>query len=64
MEDRSSIFRYAMEEGNEEIFASKIMQKKLTLLCKGIRKVWKWNKEEVAFPWEQYLKEPLAYVKK
>lgn len=64
VEDRSSIFRYAMEEGNEEIFASDIMQEKLTLLCKGIRKVWKWDKEEVSYPWEQYLNEPLAYNKK
>lgn len=64
VEDRCSIFRYAMEEGNGEMFASETMQKKLELLCKGIRKVWKWNKEEVSYPWEQYLSESLAYVKK
>lgn len=63
VEDRSSIFRYAMEEGNEEMFSSETMQKKLKLLCEGIRKVWKWRKEEVSYPWEQYLNESLAYKK-
>lgn len=63
VEDRCSIFRYAMEEGNAELFTSKTMQKKLELLCRGIRKVWKLQKEEVSYPWEQYLKESLAYKK-
>lgn len=64
VEDRASIFRYAMEEGNEEMFSSETMQKKLKLLCEGIRKVWKWRKEEISYPWEQYLTESLAYKKK
>lgn len=64
VEDRARIFRYAMEEGREELFASETMQKKLKLLCQGIRKVWKWRKEEVSYPWEQYLNESLAYKKK
>ncbi len=63
VDDRASIFRCAMEEGNEELFAGKTMQKKLKLLCEGIRRVWKWRKEEVSYPWEQYLKESLAYKK-
>lgn len=63
VEDRASIFRYAMEEGNKDMFASQTMQKKLKLLCEGIRKVWKWRKEEVSYPWEQYLNESLAYKK-
>lgn len=63
VEDRARIFRYAMEDGNEEMFSSETMQKKLKLLCEGIRKVWKWRKEEVSYPWEQYLKESLAYKK-
>lgn len=63
VEDRARIFRYAMEAGNEEMFSSETMQKKLKLLCEGIRKVWKWRKEEVSYPWEQYLKESLAYKK-
>ena len=61
VDDRSSIFRFAMTEGNEAVFESEIMQKKLSLLCQGIRKVWKWKKEPVSYPWEQYLKESLAY---
>ena len=64
VEDRSSIFRCAMEAGNEELFASEIMQQKLVLLCKGIRAVWGWKKEPTSFPWEQYLHESMAYVKK
>ena len=63
VEDRARIFRYAMEAGNEEMFSSEIMQEKLKLLCEGIRKVWKWRKEEVSYPWEQYLTESLAYKK-
>ena len=63
VDDRAGIFRYAIAEGNEEMFASETMQKKLRLLCQGIRKVWKWQKEEVSYPWEQYLKESLAYKK-
>lgn len=64
VEDRARIFRYAMEEGNSEMFSSETMQSKLKLLCQGIRKVWKWRKEEVSYPWEQYLTESLAYKKK
>lgn len=63
VDDRAGIFRCAMEEGNAEVFSSETMQKKLKLLCEGIRKVWKWRKEEVSYPWEQYLNESLAYKK-
>lgn len=64
VEDRCSVFRYAMETGNEELFASDVMQQKLILLCKGIRDVWGWEKETGTYPWEQYLHNSIAYVKK
>ncbi len=60
-EDRASVMVQAMLEDNRDLFQSDTMQAKLTMVCKSIRKAYKWNKEPSAFPWEQYLKEPLAY---
>lgn len=63
-EDRATVFAHAMTDGCTECFASDIMQEKLTLLCKGIRRAFGWRYYEGTFPWEQYLKESQAYVKK
>ena len=52
-EDRARILQYAMTEGNEAYFTSKIMQKKLDTLCKGIRKAFKLGDGD--YLWEQYL---------
>lgn len=60
-DDRTSIFIQALAQGNEEMFKAEIMQKKLVMLCKAIRNAWKLEKNEEAFLWEQYLKEPIAY---
>lgn len=53
VEDRSRIFEYACMPGNEEVFASKYMQKKLKCVCDGIRQAF--DLEEEAYVWEQYL---------
>ena len=45
------------------MFESEHMQAKLTALCKAIRDAWNTKKETDFFPWEKYLKEPVAYVK-
>ncbi len=63
-EDRATVFEYAMMDGSSEYFQSDIMQEKLTLLCEGIRRAFGWRYYEGTFPWEQYLKESQAYVKK
>ena len=62
-EDRARILEYAMMEGNEEVFASEGMQKKLRQLGLGIRRACDWQKESTVYPWEQYLKNPLARKK-
>jgi hypothetical protein len=53
LEDRSRIFEYACLPGNEEVFASKAMQKKLKCVCNGIRQAFDLDGE--TYPWEQYL---------
>ena len=53
-EDRARIFEYAVMEGNEEVFSSKIMQRKLSLLCTAIRDAFDLN-PDAQYPWEQYL---------
>ena len=62
-DDRAGIFRYAMQEGNAELFQSETMQKKLLLLCRAIRDAWRWEQKTETYPWEQYLTQPIAYVK-
>lgn len=62
-EDRATVFEYAMLDGCGEYFESEIMQEKLTLVCKAIRRAFGWRQYEGTFPWEQYLKESQAYVK-
>ncbi len=54
VEDRASLFEYAMMEGNQEIFASKPMQTKLKRLKTGLRKSF--DLEDDGYLWEQYLK--------
>lgn len=63
-EDRATVFEYALMDGCEKYFTSDTMQQKLTLLCEGIRRAFGWRYYEGTFPWEQYLKESLAYVNK
>lgn len=62
-DDRSRMFLYAIAEGNEELFRSETMQAKLLMLCQGIRDAWRWEKKTDVYPWEQYLKESIAYQK-
>ena len=54
-EDRARIFEYAMLEGSEDSFASETMQKKLTVLCDGIRRAFGLTESQDTLPWEQYL---------
>ena len=61
-EDRARIMEYAMTEGNGYLFQSKTMQRKLTLLCEGIREAFGLKKSPETFLWEQYLTESLAYT--
>lgn len=63
-EDRSRLFWYAMKEDNAQMFRSEAMQAKLLLLCQGIRDAWRLERKTDVYPWEQYLKESIAYVKK
>lgn len=53
VEDRSRIFEYACMPGNEAVFASQYMQKKLKTVCTGIRKAFGLTGE--TYIWEQYL---------
>ncbi len=55
VEDRSRIFEYACMPGNEEVFASQYMQKKLKTVCQGVRKAF--DLEGEGYIWEQYLKQ-------
>ncbi len=54
VEDRAGLFEYAMTEGNEEVFSSKQMQKKLKRLKTGLREAF--DLEGDSYLWEQYLK--------
>lgn len=54
-EDRARILEYAMTEGNAQRFASPHLQKKLKLLCTGIREAFGLEKSTETFLWEQYL---------
>ncbi len=63
-EDRARVWEYALMPDMEATFDSEIMQSKLYLLSFSIRDAFNWKKDSRAFPWEYYLEEPLAYVKK
>lgn len=58
-EDRARIMEYAMLPNAQEVFSSAWMQKKLTVLCQGIRKAFDLE-QSPELPWEQYLEESLA----
>ena len=60
VEDRASIMACAMTEGTESYFESQTMQKKLTVLCEGIRTAFELEESTEIFPWEVYLETPLA----
>ena len=62
-EDRATVMEYAMLDDCEEYFQSEIMQHKLTVLCRAIRRAFGLRYYEGTFPWEQYLVESQAYVK-
>ena len=59
--DRATIMLCAMTPGNEEVFQSEYMQKKLKTLCTGIRESFGMKQSPDSFLWEQYLKKSLAY---
>lgn len=61
-EDRCRIFYHAMKENNGDMFQSSVMQAKLLRLCTGIREAYNLEKKTDTYTWEQYLKEPIAYV--
>ncbi len=54
-EDRARIMEYAMLPGNQELFQSLILQKKLQALCDGIRDAYRLESNLEAYLWEQYL---------
>ncbi len=54
VEDRATMFEYAMTADNADVFSSKHMQAKLKRLQKGLRETF--DLEGDSYPWEQYLK--------
>lgn len=62
-EDRSRTFWKAILPGNQAVFDSEIMQNKLRMMCSAIRDAYSMKKRTDVLPWEQYLKESIAYVK-
>lgn len=54
-EDRAFTMEYACAAGNADLFRSPNMQKKLQMLCKGIRQAFKLQESEETFLWEQYI---------
>jgi hypothetical protein len=60
VEDRASIMACAMTEGAKSCFESGTMQKKLSVLCEGIRTAFELKESTEIFPWEVYLETPLA----
>lgn len=59
-EDRARIFEYAMLPGQEALFRSEYMQRKLTAVCTAIREAYQLKKHPEVLPWEQYLAVPLT----
>ena len=62
-DDRSRILWQAMLPDNGELFQSEIMQKKLLLVCQGVRDAWNLERKTETYPWEQYLTQSIAYQK-
>lgn len=61
-EDRARIMEWAMIPGNEEVFRSEYMQKKLKTLCTGIREAFGLKESSEQYLWEQYLENPIAHT--
>ena len=59
-EDRARILENAMLPGQQEVFRSEYMQRKLHAMCTGIRDAYGLKKHPQPLPWEQYLMNPLA----
>lgn len=59
-EDRARILEYAMEPGQEALFAGSALQAKLRQICLAIREAFGWEEDPRTFPWEQYWKKPVA----
>lgn len=59
-EDRCRLFVYAMQDGNEEVFAAEPMQAKLKRMCQGIRESYGYERDGNTYLWEQYLNISLA----
>lgn len=55
-EDRARIMEYAMLPGNESLFRSENMQRKLRALCRGIREAFDLTDASETYLWEQYLR--------
>lgn len=53
-EDRAQVFMYACMDGQDAVFQSDAIQKKLAKLCDVIRSVYKLS-DDAVLPWEQYL---------
>ncbi len=62
-EERRQLFCLAMSEEGAEVFKTPMLQKKLYILCCGIREAYNLAKSPETYPWEQYLQTSLAYVK-
>lgn len=62
-DDRSRLFAYAVSKHGQGCFQTEAMQGKLELLCEAIRDAYKLKKDKNTMTWEQYLDEPLSYVK-
>lgn len=60
-DDRAQILYQAMQPNNADMFNGETMQKKLLLICQAIRDAWNLEWKIETYPWEQYLKEPIAY---
>ena len=59
-EDRARIMEYASMEGNDHYFESPMMQRKLEVLCRGIREAFGLEGLQSPLPWERYLTRPMA----
>lgn len=59
-EDRARVLENALLQGNQELFRSEYMQRKLRAMCTGIREAYGLKKHPEALPWEQYLVTPLT----
>lgn len=54
-EDRARVLEYAMLPGQEDLFRTEAMQKKLRTLCTSIREAFDLEDAETPLLWEQYL---------